>query len=112
MWFRHPAVPEPVSLLLAASLHRLDVGGAQRFSADGPFSAGDLVDADPSDAAHSFTFDLHHCIGDLVDHRLLLVFVENAFNEMDIDEGHDNFLSLLVVWELIPKAVPKWARST
>src|SRR5205814_8934738 len=46
--------------------------GAQCFSADGPFSACNLVDADPSDAAHGLAFDFHHRIRDLVDHRLLL----------------------------------------
>src|SRR5436190_13056185 len=111
MWFRHRVVSEPVSPLLAARLHRLDVGGAQCFSADGPFSACNLVDADPSDAAHCLAFDFHHRIRDLVDHRLLLAFVENTFNEMNINEGHDTFLSCSLLLGKIPVRRPEHAHD-
>jgi hypothetical protein len=42
-------------------------------------------------------------VRDLVDHRLLLAFVEHAFDKMDINEWHGSFLSwLAVARELIP----------
>jgi hypothetical protein len=33
-------------------------------------------------------FDLHHRVGQLLDHLLLLVVAEDAFDDLDVDEWH------------------------
>jgi len=57
-------------------------------AADAPVTALDLFDDDPGHAAHVLAFDLHHRVGQLLDHLLLLVVAEDAFDDLDVDEWH------------------------
>src|SRR6476620_7934529 len=83
------------SVLTPLVLECLDVGGGQPFAADAPMSAGKFLHADPGDTPHRFALDLHHHVGNLTDHLLLLAFVEDAFDELNIYEWHDHsFLTL------------------
>ena len=68
------------SVLTFLVLERLYVGGGQPLAADAPMSAGKFLHTDPGDTPHRFAFDLHHHIGNLTDHFLLLAFVEDAFD--------------------------------
>ena len=62
----------------------------------GPFETRVLRLSELAFAAHGFAFDLHHGIGDLGDHRLLLALVENAFDELNVDKWHDGSFLVLV----------------
>ena len=70
-------LPEAVSHRLAA----LD-------SAEPVRPAGDLLDANPGDAAHHFAFDADHGVGDALDHRAFLGVVEHALDQLNIHERH------------------------
>jgi hypothetical protein len=85
----------------ALSLQRLDIVGGHGPAADAPMSARNLMHAHPGDGAHGFALDLDHRIGDLADHSLLLFFVEDAFDELNIHEWHEcSFrVDLPGVWE-------------
>src|SRR5215218_6785080 len=55
-------------------------------AADPPVAAVDLLDRDPRDGAHGLALDLDHGVGQLLDHLLLLVGVEDALDQLDVDE--------------------------
>src|SRR3954447_15298015 len=67
-----------------AGRERVDGLRGQTLAADAPVAALDLVDDDPGHAAHVLTFDLDHGVGDLLDHRALLIVVEDAFNDLHV----------------------------
>src|SRR5262249_38038716 len=65
-----------------------DIGGRQRLPADRPFTAFGFVDAHPGHWPHRLAFDGDDRLGNFLNHALLLLGCENAFDELDIDEGH------------------------
>jgi hypothetical protein len=67
---------------------RLDVRSFQRFAADRPVAAFELIDANPGDAAHILAFDLDHRRSNLSDEVLLLLGGENVLNHIDRNERH------------------------
>src|SRR5689334_13926340 len=73
----------------------LHVRGGQRIATDRPFSAFDFLHPHPGDGAHVLAFDCEHGVGHFFDHESLLVWGENAFDELDVDEWH---VRLLVAW--------------
>src|SRR4029079_14396575 len=73
---------------LALTLDCLHIGCGEALAADAPIAAGDLEHTHPGHAAHCFAFYLDHRIGHLADHLLLLTLVEDAFDELDVNEWH------------------------
>src|ERR1700750_171078 len=71
-----------------AGRERVDGLGGHRLTADAPVPALDLLDDDPGHGAHVLTLDLDHGVGELLDDLLLLMVVEDAFDELDVDERH------------------------
>src|ERR1044072_627036 len=71
-----------------AGLEGDDVLGRERLAPQRPVPALDLLDDHPRDAAHVLTLDLDHRVGELLDHLLLLVLIEDALDELDVDERH------------------------
>src|SRR3954462_6673253 len=67
--------------------------GRERLAAQAPVAALDLVDDDPGHAAHVLALDLNHGVGQALDHRTLLLVVENALDHLHIDHRH-RFCSL------------------
>src|SRR5262245_49943835 len=65
-----------------------DIASGQRLAADRPFTAFGFVDAHPGHWPHRLALDGYDRFGDLLNHSLLLLECENAFDELDIDEGH------------------------
>ena len=68
----------------------VDGGCGKRLAADGPVAAFDFIDFDPGNLAQVFAFDFDHGVGDLVDHRALLLRGEHVFDNIDSDERHWN----------------------
>src|SRR5690242_358733 len=62
--------------------------GRQRLAANAPLAAVDLKDFHPCHAAHIFTFDRNHGIGQFLNNLLFLLCVKDAFDQMDIDLWH------------------------
>src|SRR3954454_11719422 len=71
-----------------AALHGPDGLGGELLPADRPVAALRLLDVHPGDSAHALALDVDHRIGELLDHLALLLGVEDAFDELDIDDGH------------------------
>ena len=69
-------------VLSCVLLQRLDISGTERLTADAPLSTGNVNDANPSDTAQRFTFDLDHCVGHLLDHFFLFIVAEDTVDDM------------------------------
>src|SRR6476661_963151 len=82
-----------------AGRERVDGLGGHGLAPDAPVPALDLFDDDPGHRAHVLTLDLDHRVGELLDDLLLLVVIEDAFDELDVDERH--------VW--IPPTRDSWS---
>ena len=61
--------------------------GCQRLAANAPLAAVDLKNFHPCHAAHIFTLDRNHGIGQFLNNLLFLLSVKHAFDQMDIDCG-------------------------
>lgn len=61
---------------------------AERVASDAPVAAADLLDNAPGDWAHILALDAHHGVGELPDDLLLLLSVEDAFDDLYVDERH------------------------
>jgi 2-polyprenyl-6-methoxyphenol hydroxylase-like FAD-dependent oxidoreductase len=68
----------------------LDGIGGQRLAADPPIAAVDLIDSHDGDTAKVFTFHLHHRVGHLFEDLLLRLWREDAFDRVDLNEGHES----------------------
>src|SRR4051812_19224638 len=73
---------------LPCGLQGSDVLGCEALAPDAPCAAGELLHPHPGDAPHGLALDRHHGVGDLLDHRLLLIRRESAFDELNVDEWH------------------------
>jgi hypothetical protein len=49
----------------------------------------DFLDRDPRDFTQGLTFDVHHGVGELGDHVLLLTAVEDSLDDFDLYERRD-----------------------
>src|SRR5579872_6336449 len=70
---------------------RLYVRSPQRFAADSPISALELVDADPGHWPHVLAFDIDHGLRHFADELLLLHGGEYIFDYIDRNEWHVRF---------------------
>jgi len=62
--------------------------GRQRLAANTPLAAVDFENLYPCYAAHVFTFDLNHRVGQLLNNLLFLLGIEHTLDQMDIDLWH------------------------
>jgi AraC-like DNA-binding protein len=78
-----------------AASQRMNVRGGQRLSSESPMmTALHFLYDHPGHGPHRLAFDGDHGIGQPRDHVLLLLFVEHTFDELHIDERHDDSILL------------------
>ena len=79
----------------ATRSHGLEIFRGQGLAPDAPLSTGHVVDTHPGHPAHDLAFDGDHCVSDPPDHVLLFLGAEDAFDDLDIYQGHFIVLSLI-----------------
>lgn len=67
-----------------------NIGQVQRVPGNSPTPFFDFLDCDPCHRTERFPFDRDHRIGEIANDLLLLLRGENVFQDMYIDERHDD----------------------